>query len=123
VVAALQRIIVADFPIIVSANEHLLRVQGKLFRPTLLFLSQRAAGVPEPRAVALDPGREPFLQQGQMLGLFQSNNSIRLIEIVGLVVRRESEFALRKESQAEGAAASRFGTSSGGRTGGQLRGT
>ena len=53
VVAALQRIIVADFPIIASANEHLLRVKGKLFRPTLLFLSQRAAGVPEPRAVTL----------------------------------------------------------------------
>jgi octaprenyl-diphosphate synthase len=53
VVAALRRIIVADFPIIASANEHLLRVKGKLFRPTLLFLSQRAAGVPEPRAVTL----------------------------------------------------------------------
>jgi octaprenyl-diphosphate synthase len=53
VVAALQRIIVADFPIIASANEHLLRVKGKLFRPTLLFLSQRAAGVPDPRAVTL----------------------------------------------------------------------
>ena len=53
VVAALQRIIVADFPIIAAANEHLLRVKGKLFRPTLLFLSQRAAGVPEPRAVTL----------------------------------------------------------------------
>jgi octaprenyl-diphosphate synthase len=53
VVAALQRIIVADFPIIASANEHLLRVKGKLFRPTLLFLSQRAGGVPEPRAVTL----------------------------------------------------------------------
>ena len=53
VVTALRRIIVADFPIIASANEHLLRVKGKLFRPTLLFLSQRAAGVPEPRAVTL----------------------------------------------------------------------
>ncbi len=53
VVTALHRIIVADFPIIASANEHLLRVKGKLFRPTLLFLSQRAAGVPEPRAVTL----------------------------------------------------------------------
>jgi octaprenyl-diphosphate synthase len=53
VVAALQRIIVADFPIIASANEHLLRVKGKLFRPTLLFLSERAAGVPDARAVTL----------------------------------------------------------------------
>ena len=53
VVEALRRIIVADFPIIASANEHLLRVKGKLFRPTLLFLSQRAAGAPEPRAVTL----------------------------------------------------------------------
>ena len=53
VIGALGRIIAADFPIIASANEHLLRVKGKLFRPTLLFLSQRAAGVPEPRAVTL----------------------------------------------------------------------
>jgi octaprenyl-diphosphate synthase len=53
VVDALRRIIAADFPIIAAANEHLLRMKGKLFRPTLLFLSQRAADVPEPRAVTL----------------------------------------------------------------------
>ena len=53
VIAALRRIIAADFPIIAAANDHLLRVKGKLFRPTLLFLSQRAAGVAEPRAVTL----------------------------------------------------------------------
>lgn len=40
----LRRIIAADFPIIADANDHLLRMKGKLFRPTLLLLSHRAAG-------------------------------------------------------------------------------
>jgi octaprenyl-diphosphate synthase len=53
VVGALRRIILADFPIIAEANDHLLRVKGKLFRPTLLFLSARAAGAADPRAVTL----------------------------------------------------------------------
>ncbi len=53
IVAELRRIIVGDFPIIAAANEHLLRMKGKLFRPTLLLLSQRAAQVAEPRATTL----------------------------------------------------------------------
>ncbi len=49
----LQRIVAGDFPIIAAANEHLLHMKGKLFRPTLLLLSRQAAGVDEPRAVTL----------------------------------------------------------------------
>src|SRR5205823_10501677 len=49
----LGRIIAADFPIIAEVNEHLLRMKGKLFRPTLLLLASRAAGADEPRGVTL----------------------------------------------------------------------
>jgi octaprenyl-diphosphate synthase len=53
VVDELRRIIAADFPIISEVNEHLLRMKGKLFRPTLLLLSHRAAGGRDARAVTL----------------------------------------------------------------------
>jgi octaprenyl-diphosphate synthase len=56
VVDELRRIIAADFPIISEVNEHLLRMKGKLFRPTLLLLSHRAAGgrgEGDPRPVTL----------------------------------------------------------------------
>jgi octaprenyl-diphosphate synthase len=53
VVDELRRIIAADFPIISEVNEHLLRMKGKLFRPTLLLLSHRAAGGNDSRAVTL----------------------------------------------------------------------
>ena len=53
VASELRRIIAADFPVIVGVNEHLLRMKGKLFRPTLLLLSSRAAGSDDPRAVTL----------------------------------------------------------------------
>ena len=49
----LRRIIAADFPIIALVNEHLLRMKGKLFRPTLLLLSHRASGADDPRTVTL----------------------------------------------------------------------
>jgi octaprenyl-diphosphate synthase len=49
----LRRIIAADFPIIADANDHLLRMKGKLFRPTLLLLSHRAAGGDDARIVTL----------------------------------------------------------------------
>jgi octaprenyl-diphosphate synthase len=49
----LRRIIAADFPIIADANDHLLRMKGKLFRPTLLLLSHRAAGGEDHRIVHL----------------------------------------------------------------------
>jgi octaprenyl-diphosphate synthase len=53
VAAELRRIIAADFPIIADANDHLLRMKGKLFRPMLLLLSQQAVGATDPRVVTL----------------------------------------------------------------------
>ena len=53
VAGELRRIIAADFSIIAEVNAHLLRMKGKLFRPTLLLLSHQAAGGEEPRAVTL----------------------------------------------------------------------
>ena len=49
----LRRIIAADFPIIALVNEHLLRMKGNLFRPTLLLLSHRASGAEDARTVTL----------------------------------------------------------------------
>src|SRR5690348_2710049 len=49
----LGRIVAADFPVIADVTEHLLHMKGKLFRPTLLLLSSRAAGVEDPRATIL----------------------------------------------------------------------
>lgn len=50
----IRRLIEADFPLIVQVNSHLTRMQGKMFRPTLLLLAE-AATTPEPapRAVSL----------------------------------------------------------------------
>ena len=53
VVGELRRIIAADFPIITEGNEHLLRMKGKMFRPTLLLLANRACAVGDSRAVTL----------------------------------------------------------------------
>ena len=53
VAAELRRIIAADFPIIADANDHLLRMKGKLFRPMLLLLARQAVGSTDPRAVTL----------------------------------------------------------------------
>jgi octaprenyl-diphosphate synthase len=53
VAAELRRIIAADFPIIADANEHLLRMKGKLFRPMLLLLSHQAVGGGDTRVVTL----------------------------------------------------------------------
>ena len=53
VVDELRRIIAADFPIVTEVNEHLLQMKGKLFRPTLLLLSSKAAGAHDARAVTL----------------------------------------------------------------------
>jgi octaprenyl-diphosphate synthase len=49
----LRRIVTADFPMIADANEHLLHMKGKLFRPTLLLLSDLASGARDPRVVTL----------------------------------------------------------------------
>ena len=53
VAGELRRLVSADFPLIADANDHLLRMRGKQFRPTLLLLSVRASGVEDPRAVTL----------------------------------------------------------------------
>lgn len=49
VFAELGRIIAADFPLIDEVNHHLLRIKGKMFRPTLLLLSAHATGGAAPR--------------------------------------------------------------------------
>ena len=50
----IRRLIEADFPPIAQVNSHITRMQGKMFRPTLLLLAD-AATAPEPhlRAVPL----------------------------------------------------------------------
>jgi octaprenyl-diphosphate synthase len=53
VTGELQRMIVADLPLIMDVNRHLMRMKGKLFRPTLLLLAHEASGGGDPRAVAL----------------------------------------------------------------------
>jgi octaprenyl-diphosphate synthase len=53
VVEELRRIVLSDFPAIGEINDHLLWARGKLFRPTLLLLSNRIGERPHPRAVTL----------------------------------------------------------------------
>jgi octaprenyl-diphosphate synthase len=53
VVAELRRIVFSDFPGINTVNDHLLWSRGKLFRPTLLLLSNDVGERPHPRAVTL----------------------------------------------------------------------
>jgi octaprenyl-diphosphate synthase len=49
----IRRLIEADFGLITEVNSHLLQMQGKLFRPTLVLLADEASGGPDPRAVTL----------------------------------------------------------------------
>ena len=49
----IRRIVLSDFPMIEEINQHLLFVQGKLFRPTLLLLSSAVGGGRSPEAVTL----------------------------------------------------------------------
>ncbi len=53
VFAELGRIVRADFPLVDEDNEHLLRIKGKLFRPTLLLLSAQASGALTQREITL----------------------------------------------------------------------
>ena len=53
VVVELRRILTADLPIINDVNAHLLQMRGKLLRPTMLLLANRAAAAPDPRVVTL----------------------------------------------------------------------
>lgn len=49
----LRRIVLSDLDMIEEVNEHLLYIQGKLFRPTLLLLSASVGGDPAEDAVTL----------------------------------------------------------------------
>ena len=49
----IRRLIAADFDLISDVNAHLLQMQGKMFRPTLAFLVNRAVGADDPRIVSL----------------------------------------------------------------------
>jgi octaprenyl-diphosphate synthase len=49
----LARIVAAELPLIQEVNAHLLRMKGKLFRPTLLLLAHEATGARDARAVPL----------------------------------------------------------------------
>jgi octaprenyl-diphosphate synthase len=49
----MRRMIEDDFPLISDLNEHLLRMRGKMFRPTLTLLADEATEGPTPEAAAL----------------------------------------------------------------------
>ena len=49
----LKRIIISDFDLIEEINEYLLLMRGKLFRPTLLLLSNEVGGSPSDDAITL----------------------------------------------------------------------
>jgi octaprenyl-diphosphate synthase len=49
----LRRIVAADFGLIADVNAHLFRMQGKMFRPTLLLLADEATGAGDPHATVL----------------------------------------------------------------------
>lgn len=49
----LRRVIEADFQLIREVNAHLLQMQGKLFRPTIVLLADQATGGPTARSVTV----------------------------------------------------------------------
>jgi len=53
VLQEIRRIILADFDTIADVNDYLLLQPGKLFRPTLVLLSNEIGGSPHPQAVTL----------------------------------------------------------------------
>ena len=53
VAAELQRVVVAEFPMMQAITGHLLQMKGKMFRPTLTLLASAVDGRPEPRAIPL----------------------------------------------------------------------
>ncbi|MGD2069010.1 MAG: polyprenyl synthetase family protein [Gemmatimonadota bacterium] len=53
VVDEIRRIVISDFPMIEEVNDYLLKVQGKLFRPTLLLLANEVGGEPSDDAITL----------------------------------------------------------------------
>jgi octaprenyl-diphosphate synthase len=51
--ARIGSLVAADFDLIDTVNAHLLQMQGKMFRPTMLLLVDEAAGTLDPRSVDL----------------------------------------------------------------------
>jgi octaprenyl-diphosphate synthase len=49
----MRRLIEDEFPLISEVNQHLLRMRGKMFRPTLVLLADEATGDPSPRGDTL----------------------------------------------------------------------
>ncbi len=49
----LRRVVAADFGLIADVNAHLFRMQGKMFRPTLLLLADEATGTADQRSTVL----------------------------------------------------------------------
>jgi octaprenyl-diphosphate synthase len=53
VVDEMHAIVSSDLPMIEQVSAHLLRMRGKMFRPTLTLLASAVAGDPQPRAIRL----------------------------------------------------------------------
>jgi len=53
VTAEMQRIVMSDLPMVEQVSGHLLRMRGKMFRPTLTLLASDVEGQSEPRALPL----------------------------------------------------------------------
>ncbi|HEY7234732.1 MAG TPA: polyprenyl synthetase family protein [Gemmatimonadaceae bacterium] len=53
VVHEMHSIVSSDLPMIEQVSAHLLRMRGKMFRPTLTLLSSAVTGDPDPRAIRL----------------------------------------------------------------------
>ena len=51
----MRRIVVSDLPLIETVSEHLLKMRGKMFRPTLTLLASAVEGRPDRRAVTCGP--------------------------------------------------------------------
>ena len=49
----MRRMIEAEFPLISDVNQHLLRMRGKMFRPTLVLLADEATGGPSTAGATL----------------------------------------------------------------------
>lgn len=53
VVEEMHHIVTSDLPMIEAVSTHLLRMRGKMFRPTLTLLSSATMGTPDSRAIRL----------------------------------------------------------------------
>ena len=53
VVDEMHTIVSSDLPMIEQVSAHLLRIRGKMFRPTLTLLASAVEGRPDPRAIKL----------------------------------------------------------------------